>query len=193
MAARVHPGPVVHVWDHFVIGLRAEDGLASQLSLYAVAWSPELGGGHVCLLDLPDGGRVVVAEPVALGRRMQARLAAMGFEPPGGPVPVAPGTFERSPASHEGLAWSVAFEGSHLEARWEDLEAPYWAQGPAPAFRAEEDIWACFVAARAASIRLDGRALPGAPWDDATWQPRLGRSLSSAHAALAEVRVTPAA
>ncbi|CAN5621301.1 hypothetical protein BH23CHL8_BH23CHL8_22590 [soil metagenome] len=191
MAAQVHPGPVVHVWDHFVIGLRAANGGASLLSLYAVAWSPELGRGHICVLDLPNGQRIVIADPVAIGERMQARLGAMGFEPPGGRVPVARGSFSRPAADGDGLAWSIEFEGGLLEARWERLAAPFWVTGPAPAFRAEEDIWACFVAAGEASIRLAGEALPGVPYDDAGWQPRLGRSLSSAHAALAEVRVTP--
>ena len=99
MGARVHPGPVVHVWDHFVIGLRSADGQVSLLSLYAIAWSPELGGGQVCLLDQPDGRRLVIADPIVVGERMQARLGAMGFERPGGRVPVAHGAFSRRTGS----------------------------------------------------------------------------------------------
>jgi hypothetical protein len=190
MPARLHPGRVLHVWDHFVLGLRQGQAVTASLSLYAVAWSGELGGGTVCLVELPDR-RLALADPPVLGERMQARLASMGFGGPGGPLPVIPAHFERHAATSVGLGWTVRFGSSTLMARWERLEAAVWVAGPAPAFRDEEDIWACFVAAREASLTLDGRPIGGRPYDDDAWVPRLGRAFSSAHVALAEVRVTP--
>jgi hypothetical protein len=192
MTARLHPGGLVHVWDHLVIGLRDAVGPTCSLSLYAVAYSGELGGGHVCLLDIRDRPRVVLAEPVELGQRMQTRLRRMSAPGTATIVAVEPAAFVRHPATTDRLRWTVEGQDTRVEARWEALEAPFWAEGRAPAFWAEEDIWACFVAAGSATVSVDGERMPGSPYDDPAWVPKLGRSLSSAHAALAEVRVTPA-
>jgi hypothetical protein len=193
MTARLHGGAVTHVWDHVVIGLRDAQGPTATLSLYAIAWSGELGGGHVCLLDRRERPRVVLAEPVELGGRMLARLRAMGAPGADGPGAVEAAAFERHPATSVGLGWTIRGTATTVEARWEDLEPPLWVEGPAPAFWEREDIWACFVSARAATLTVDGERLDGEPFEDPVWEPKLGRAISSAHAALAEVRVTPEA
>jgi hypothetical protein len=194
MTARLHGGAVVHVWDHLVIGLRDAAGPTATLSLYAIAWSGELGGGHVALLDRRDHRRVVLADPVAVGERMLARLRAMSAPPSEDVSAIEAATFARQPATTSGaLGWTIRGAATAIEARWEDLEPPVWVEGPAPAFWEREDIWACFVSARAASLTVDGRRLDGEPFPDAVWEPKIGRALSSAHAALAEVRVTPEA
>jgi hypothetical protein len=193
MTARLHGGAVIHVWDHLVIGLGGAEGPTASVSLYSIAWSGELGGGHVCLLDRPEQPRLVLADPVALGERMQRRLRVMGAPGSETLVEVEAATFERHPATVEGMVWTIRGATTTVEARWDALEPPVWVEGQAPAFWDGEDIWACFVAAREASILVDGVALPGAPYDDEVWMPKLGRTISSAHAALAEVRVTPVA
>jgi hypothetical protein len=63
--------------------------------------------------------------------------------------------------------------------------------GQGGGFSATEDIWAMFVAARRASLTVGGIAVAGDPFDDDVWVEKLGRSLSSAHGAFAEVRVEP--
>jgi hypothetical protein len=193
MTARLHSGAVVHVWDHLVIGLRDAAGPAASLSLYAIAWSRELGDGHVCLLDRRGRARVVLADPVELGDRMIARLRAMDAPGAETVVEVEAASFERQPALSDRLCWTIRGTSTTIEARWDDLEAPFWVEGQAPAFWDREDIWACFVSARAASIVVDGERLDGEAFEDAVWEPTLGRPISSAHAALAEVRVTPEA
>jgi hypothetical protein len=40
-------------------------------------------------------------------------------------------------------------------------------------------------------VTVNGLAAPGEPFDDDVWVPKLGRSLSSAHGAFAEIRVEP--
>ena len=72
-----------------------------------------------------------------------------------------------------------------------DLDAPFFAEGPAPGFSDTEDIWSLFVGGWRASIVVNGVAAPGAPYDDDVWLPKLGRSVSSAHSALGETRITP--
>ena len=59
MTDPIHPGRVIHVWDHFVLDLKPETGAIGFLSLYAIVYSPSLGTGHVALLafDFGDGRR----------------------------------------------------------------------------------------------------------------------------------------
>jgi hypothetical protein len=191
VTARIHPGSIIHVWDHLVIGLRDAGGITCHLSLYAVTWSSQLGGGHVCLIDRRDERRVVLADPVDLGPRMRERLQSLGAPGSVDVVPVEAAAFERHPATAATLAWTIRGKRTTVEARWEALEPPVWVEGPAPAFWDREDIWACFVPAARATVTIDGIPAAGEPYDDDVWLPKLGRSLSSAHAALAEVRVMP--
>jgi len=207
MPARIHPGSLVHVWDHFVITLRRADGAETLLSLYAITYSATLGPGHVAFLRGfgLDGETLAAcyADDPSLGERMQARLRAMGgsgAELSGRPIEAR---FERHPYRAGSLGFTIhapdgpdapgAPEGPRgpLVARWEAAGQPFWVEGPAPDFSPAEDIWACFVEANEASITLSGRSIPGQPYVDPVWLPKLGRALSSAHVALAEVRVTP--
>jgi hypothetical protein len=188
--ARLHPGAVRHVWDHFVLGLRGPAGDA-VLSLYAIAWSPEVGGGHVAFLTLPDGSARAWADVAGLGARMQARLSDLGMTGPALDSPVVAARFTRHPSDPTNLAWTIEGDKGGLEARWLRVRPAVWTEGPAPAFWDREDIWCAFVDAPAASLVLDGAALPGEPWLDEVWVPKLGVALWSAHVALAEVRVEP--
>ena len=47
------------------------------------------------------------------------------------------------------------------------------------------------VGAPRAHLVVDGDEVPGEPFEDDVWTPKLGRPLSSAHGAFAEVRVEP--
>lgn len=189
---RLHPGEVIHVWDHYVIGLRDGD-LERQLSLYAITYSPELGSGTVCLLTGSDAPTRLYADEPDLGQAMAERLRRMGTPDERLTSEVTTASFRRSALPEGGFAWLVDYEAGRVEGRWEATSPAVWAQGPAPAFWAEEDIWACFVEAGRASIEVDGTPLSGDVFEQQEWAPKLGRTLSSAHVALAEVRVTPAA
>lgn len=190
MPARLHPGDVRHVWDHFVLGLRGPAGEA-RLSLYAIAWSAALGGGIVAFLELPDGTARAWTDTPGVGERMVARLRAMGGTAPGIDAPIVAARFERHPAGPDGLGWTITGDDGVLTARWEGLRRAFWAEGPAPAFWEREDIWACFLDGGEATLELDGRRIPGEPWLDDVWVRMVGRPLWSAHVALAEVRVEP--
>jgi hypothetical protein len=191
MPARLHPGTVIHVWDHYVIELRDGDRSA-KLSLYDIGWSPELGGGQVAFLTGIGAAPSVMADPADLGHRMQRRLRAMGGVGEEIDAAVVPSRFERLPAGSQAIGWTIRPDaGPLVEARWLRPEAVVWVEGPAPAFWDREDIWACFVGAPQATITLDGSAVPGEVFQDGAWAPKLGRTFSSAHVALAEVRVEP--
>ena len=194
MTAAIHPGPVRHCWDHAVVTLRDETAVETAfLSLYAITYSAALGAGHVCLLRAPAAGIVhaILTDAPEVARRMVRRLRAMtypGFEL-GAPIVAA--RFERRPFTADGLGFDITSDGLGVEVRWLEPSPPFWMIAPAPDLAPDEDIWAMFVEARDAALRLDGVAVRGRPFLDEAWVPKLGRAVSSAHVAFSEVRVEP--
>jgi hypothetical protein len=184
--------------DHSVITLheggRADGAETAMLSLYDIGFSAALGAGHVALLRVPSAGvDAVFTDRLDLGRKMQARLRGMGMAMP---------MLEREPVVVTGLwrdpwvegwfGYRFRAPGLDVVARWEDLDPPFYAEGPAGnGFSDTEDIWSLFVSARSASIEVNGVRAPGGAYDDDVWLPKLGRSVSSAHSALGETRITP--
>ena len=99
--------------------------------------------------------------------------------------------FERVPYDADGFGFRLTSADHHIEAQWRSPDPPFWVDGQNGGFHDQEDIWALMVGARQASLVVDGQATPGAPFEDDVWRPKLGRPLSSAHGAFAEVRLTP--
>lgn len=195
MTALIHPGVVTHCWDHLVITLRDEEGRETAfLSLYAIAYSATLGAGHVAFVQVPDGPAgpwsATLTDDLGLGRRQQERLSAMGDERMRAAGPPRAATFEREPFGPDGFGFRIAVADRRIHARWEDVTAPIWVDGQDGGLSDEEDIWAMFVGAGRASLRIDGIAALGTAFLDDVWVPKLGSAFSSAHGAFAEVRVT---
>jgi hypothetical protein len=199
MTAVIHQGAVIHCWDHLVITLRDREGRETALlSLYAIAYSKALGAGHVALLEVHDAPAgplaATLTDDLALGRRQQERLRGMGDERMIRSGPPRSARFEREAYGADGFGFLIHVDGGDIgpiHARWDDPEPPFWVDGQGGGFSATEDIWAMFVAARRASLTVGGIAVAGDPFDDDVWVEKLGRSLSSAHGAFAEVRVEP--
>ena len=196
MTAITHPGAVIHCWDHLVITLRDADGTETAfLSLYAIAYSRSLGAGHVALLEVhdPEAGPIAatLTDDPGLGLRQQQRLLAMGDERMTRTGPALPARFEREPFDPSGFGFRIAAEIGEIRARWDAPEDPFWVDGQGGGFSETEDIWAMFVGAGKATLAVNGVRVAGAPYDDDVWLPKLGRSLSSAHGAFAEVRLEP--
>jgi hypothetical protein len=196
MTAITHQGAVIHCWDHLVITLR--DGAGNEtafLSLYAIAYSKSLGAGHVALLEVRDtpGGPIAatLTDEPGLGLRQQERLRAMGDERMVRTGQPRPARFEREPYGPDGFGFRIHSDLGEIRARWEDPEPPFWVDGQGGRFSPTEDIWAMFVGARRAGLTVGAERVAGEPFDDDVWVPKLGRSLSSAHGAFAEVRVEP--
>lgn len=196
MTAITHPGAVIHCWDHLVITLRDRQGTETAfLSLYAIAYSKSLGAGHVALLEVHEASDGPIAatltDDLGLGRRQQERLRAMGDERMVRTGPPRLARFEREPYGLDGFGFRIHADLGEIRARWEEPDAPFWVDGQSGGFSPTEDIWAMFVGARRASLAVGDVRVPGEPFDDDVWVPRLARSLSSAHGAFAEVRVEP--
>ena len=196
MTAITHPGAVIHCWDHLVITLRDAAGSETAfLSLYAIAYSASLGAGHVALVEVHASPRgpyaATLTDDLELGRRQQERLRAMDDERMVRSGLPRLARFEREPYGSSGFGFRISSDDLEIHARWEDPEAPCWVDGQKGGFSVREDIWAMFVGARRATLTIDGIEVAGDPFDDDIWLPKLGRSLSSAHGAFAEVRVEP--
>lgn len=184
-----------------MITLRDEAGRETAfVSLYAIAYSASLGAGHVAIVEIPASSGPVpgpfaatLTDNLDLGLRQQERLRAMGDERAIRHGSPRLARFEREPYGSDGFGFAIRTDGPEIHARWEDLEPPFWVDGQDGGFSDTEDIWAMFVGARRASLTMAGLAVPGTPFEDDVWRPKLGRSLSSAHGAFAEVRVEPAA
>jgi hypothetical protein len=194
MPAAIHSGAVRHCWDHFVITLRDDAGRPSAfLSLYAITYSAQLGAGNVALLRVDDpAGSVnaILTDAPEVAARMTRRLVGMDHREVDLRSAPIPAIFVRQPFGTGGLGFAISWEAHALEARWIEPATPFWMIAPAPDLTPDEDIWALFVEARRASLTVDGRAVVGEPFRDDVWIAKVGRPLSSAHAALSEVRVT---
>ena len=196
VTAITHPGAVIHCWDHLVITLRDPAGTETAfLSLYAIAYSRSLGAGHVALLEIQDGPggplAATLTDDLGLGRRQQDRLQAMGDERMLRTGAPRLARFEREPYRVDGFGFRIHAGDVEIRARWDDPEPPFWVDGQSGGFSPTEDIWAMFVGAPKARLTVGGVQVAGEPFDDDVWLPKLGRSLSSAHGAFAEVRVEP--
>jgi hypothetical protein len=192
--ARILPGAMIHVWDHLVITLRDGERETAFLSWYAITWSKSLGAGNVALLEVPERSiAMTLTDDRGLGERQQARLRGMGTERAALADDPVRATFERSPFGSGGFGVRIVTSTTTIEARWLDVSEPFWVDGSFGGFSPTEDIWAAFVEAPRARLTIDGMAVAGVPFVDEVWVPKLGRSLSSAHAAFSEVRVAPVA
>jgi hypothetical protein len=196
VTAILHPGAVIHCWDHLVITLRdADGGETGFLSLYAIAYSRSLGAGNVALLEVhvsPAGPfAATLTDDPGLGVRQQERLRAMGDERMVRSGPPRLARFEREPYGPGGFGYRIGSDLGQIQARWDAPGEPFWVDGQAGGLSDTEDIWAMFVGASGASLTVAGVRVPGDPFEDDVWVPKLGRSLSSAHGAFAEVRVEP--
>jgi hypothetical protein len=185
--------------NHNVITLheggRADGAESAFASFYDIAYHHQFGAGVVVLLRVPSlGVDAVFTDRLDLGRAWQARLRGMGNTDAmlaRDPV-VVTGLF-RDPWIDDWFGYRLRAAGVEIALRWEDLDTPFYAEGPNGGFSPTEDIWSLFVGARSASVIVNGAAAPGAPFDDDVWVPKLGRSVSSAHGAFAETRITPVA
>lgn len=181
---------VIHCWDHLVVELAGADARpTAMVSLYAVSYSPELGEGNVAYLRTADGGDLCLGDSLELARRQSRRLATIGGADYGRSEPVA-ASFSRQYGRDEILV-RIAAPGIEIAIAWERLRPGFWLDADAPALLPDEDIYAVFREAEAARVVVNGRTLPGLPFPDERWVPKVGRALSSCHAALAEVRVRP--
>jgi len=188
----VHPGPVSHVWDHFVLDFKNDAGQLVYLSLYAIALSPTVGAANVALLGYDAGsGRhdLLLGDDVSAALNMRERLRSMGYKRSPLDLEPAEARFQRS-APHGRLAWRIETRDHDFAATWSDLRKPFEYVAPAPLLVADEDITTVFVEAGHGRLEVDGTSVEGDALPDEYWRPKVGRPLLACHVALAEIRVS---
>jgi hypothetical protein len=193
MISPIHPGRVIHVWDHYVLDL-AGDGRSAFLSLYAITYSPSVGEGHVALLTFDAGGgrrNLLLCDDLETGRRMKDRLRQIGYTRSSFDVEPSPARFTRT-ASALQMMWRIESDHSTIVGRWARLAPAFLVSAPAPQLVPDEDITAVFVEAGSGRLEVDESSIEADVETDASWIPKVGRPLLASHAALAEVRVQPA-
>lgn len=214
--APLHPGRILQCFDHFVIDLRGPEGSreAAYFTVYAVEYSPELGTGHVAFLRVrgaspEDDVDLTLTDAPEMARRMQERLRRMtatvdmsrgiGTELAQEPLLAS---FRRLPWTANGVGWHIepsaeagTPEGGFpavIEAEWRAGAEPIWTAAMAGTFTAERDILGMLAEFDEAVVRVGGQVVPGRPYHDPWWEPRVGRPFSSCHVALAEASLAPA-
>ena len=207
MPATIHPGRPNLLMDHLQLGLRdpaapAADPPAFYLSLYAVAWSRDMGAGHVGFVrwrppDVSDatptnrdGFDQILTDNPDLARRIRDQLRATGYhrvDLSGEPRPAA---FIRSRLTEPfHVRYLIAAVGLEIDAHWEGLGEPTFAHGPAPQQPDRQEIWSMLFEAQVGAAAINGRAVEGTTYPMENWTPWLGRPLRSAHVARGEILV----
>jgi hypothetical protein len=153
-----------------------------------VSYSATLGEGHVAFIRTPEGLDVTVCDRLELGLRQQQRVRAIGGMSVGQSRPPVLATFDRLYEPNS-IRYLIAAEDLEIEARWEQLGSAFWMDARAPSLLPDEDIVSVFREARAGRVLVGGRPVGGSPFPDSRWVPKLGRTFSSCHAALGEVRI----
>ena len=206
MRATIHPGRPNLLMDHLQLGLRsAETGEhAFYLSLYVVAWSHDLGAGHVALVRYrpepsrkratdpggEDGFDQILADNPDLGRRLRDNLRDVGYTRVDLSGEPRPASFVRSPLREPfHVRYLISAVGLEVDAHWEGLGEPILAYGPAPQRPESQDIWSVLYEAQVGAASINGRSIPGDIYPMEHWEPWLGRSLCSAHIARSEIVV----
>lgn len=194
--ARVHPGEVLQSFDHYVMDLRDEGNGSTYFSLYAVKYSPRLGGGHVAFLrsTSKDGTHTdhTLTDTASMARRMRKRLKAMAstlndYDR----VPVNAGFVQR-PFANGSVGWSIKSENLSITAYWRQQRQAVWVQAKAGTLAADRDVLTVFVDFKVARLVINRRLARGRIYWPTALKSRVGRSFTSAHVYLGETSLTPA-
>ncbi len=192
--ARVHSGRVVHVMDHYVLELRTDDAAAAYVTVYDIHFMPEVGQGRVVLGVIPgptDRRDFCLADDPDTALRLQGRLRRLA--PHGLPLDLetTPEVAEirRDVSATESTRWVAESANHRVDVRWVAPVEPFAVTAPAGSFHPGLDYSAVMVDFAGGSVAVDGGDVGGDIFDHAAWGRRLGRPLSSCHAALGETAV----
>jgi hypothetical protein len=207
MGATIHPGRPNLLMDHLQLGLRRPDADVHDqplvyISLYVVAWSRELGAGHVALVrhrpphvteQTPsdhDGFDQILTDNPDLGRRLRDQLRSVGYSRVDLSGEPRPASFIRGRlADQDHLRYLISSIGLEIDTHWNGLGEPTLAYGPAPQQPETQQIWSVLFEAESASVTVNGATVDGRIYPMEHWVPWLGRPLASAHIARSEILV----
>lgn len=203
--ARIHPGPILHTMDHYVMDLRdPRSEAAVYFTVYSLAYMPEVGTGKMGFLRVRDASGetsvdIAFAEEREAGRRMQKRLQrivatsdtsrGIGTDLESEPILAS---FERRPFAGGSAGYVVTTADMRIEGVWSGADEPMFVAAPRGSFHETRDITGTMVAFWAAQLTIDGVVAAGEPYADDWWFERLGRKFSSCHFSLGDTAMEPA-
>lgn len=101
---------------------------------------------------------------------------------------VEPATFHRHGAAHAAPSWTVEWEGRRVDTRWTVAEPPVIAYGP---FGPGAEFFTVLFFTVESAVELDGRTLPGRPYQRDIWESNIGGKRSSSLIAMNESLIEP--
>jgi hypothetical protein len=192
--AMVLPGRLALVADHLVLALadptiRLGDEPAFVLSWYAVAYAAAAPGGNLAFIRAPGlgpTGELVITDAPKLDRALRPRLRPRSWPMADPDQPSRRATFTRAPIRDGGVAATVTADDVAIEVEWRELGRPIVASGPVGSDPPWDSSTVLFEAG-AWAVTVNGSAFAGQTFQNEIWRPWLGRPLSSALVAVAEV------
>jgi hypothetical protein len=156
-----------------------------MLSLYHTRYSAG-GEGTVAFIKIPG------FSGACTDNREAAQFVYDNRIPFDRSLPIIDAEIKRGGDIRTAPSWVIQTASDRIEATWTQLGPPMVVEGFAPIFRDDMDFFALFLFAEAASMTLNGVAVPGQPYPVDSWQKTLGGLRSSAMFALAETMTRPA-
>ena len=192
--AVVLPGRLALVADHLVLALADPDpanGDAATfvLSWYSISYADDTPGGNLAFVRIPGGGpfdELVLTDSPDLDAALRPRLRSRTWPLDDPDRPAESATFTRTPIAGHTLTATIVTVSAAIEVEWRDLAPPIVANGRVGA-DPPWDSSTVLLEAGSWSARVNGTELQGRAFPNEVWRPWLGRPLSSALVAVAEV------
>ena len=184
----VNPGTLIWSGEHWVIKLRDNHGTdTGRLSLYSTRCS-SAGEGTVAFVDIPgEFGQYVFTDNKQLYpfiyKNMVNGNRATPFK---GGLPLFNADISRDGDIRGDPGWVIKSGDITVSCRWRKLLNPVIAEGYAPTFTKEIDIFSILFFADKASMTFNGKELLGQPYMTDIWRTKIGGNRSSCVFAIGE-------
>lgn len=185
-------GDLVWAGEHWINYIRPRGGVENtgMVSLYHAYFSPA-GRGTVAYVDIPGEEAItgVYTDSREFGQFIDRKMIRGNPYAKKNPwireLPWHDSRFNQSGDIRHDPTWTIAAENAEITTSWRALQPAI--VGP-PTIH-EYIIFTIFFFADRASIQVDGRTVPGAPYPNEAWAQNLGEPHSSCVFALAETMI----
>ena len=184
----VNPGSLLWSGEHWILKLQNQLGVnTGRVSLYNTKYSSS-GEGIVAFVDIPDefGQRVFTDNPEVYSFIYENMVNGNAATPFQGGLQVFEANICRTGDIRSDPSWLIESGDINISASWADILNPVISEGYAPTFTKELDILSVLFFTEKASISLNDRKLPGAPYPTDLWKTKVGGERSSCVFAIGE-------
>lgn len=190
----INPGTLTWSGEHWINYLRepGTDSDSGSVSLYRTHYSPA-GEGHVALVEIPGdpGFSGVCTDNHDVADFITATFIRGSGNPFDRPLPMLDAQITRGGDIRRNPSWSIQTAEDLIVATWTVEQAPVIAEGFAPFFREDMDIFTVLFFTDRATISWNGQPVAGRPYQRDIWRKSIGGDRSSCVFALAETVIKP--